>query len=72
MESSPRVEDCRKHADYCEEAAAVATDPRAKATFKEAAATWRELADQFQTLLSLELKLALLTILSGAQSYGLA
>jgi hypothetical protein len=74
MESSPRDEECRKHAVYCEEAAAVASDPRVKATFKEAAATWRELANQFQTVLSLELKLALLTILSGAQFYlaGLA
>jgi hypothetical protein len=58
MESSPRLEEFRKNAFFCDEWAAVASDPRARASFEEAAATWRELAEQYRTLLSLESKLA--------------
>jgi hypothetical protein len=58
VESSPRIEEFRKRAAYCDEAAALASDPLAKANFTELAATWRELATGYQALLSLESKLA--------------
>jgi hypothetical protein len=54
MQSSPRVEECRRNAAYCEAAAAVATDPLAKATFEKAADAWRALANQHEELSSLQ------------------
>jgi hypothetical protein len=60
MESSSQIEECRRHAAYCEEATARAADPLAKASFEEAAETWRELANQYQKLLSARIEASFL------------